>query len=171
MKDLQWKSMFEEKTVMKWAWWISPHFTYSKMAPMTMFFGSTVGRSLSECTTKSTLISSNLWVIFWKQSFRLENFKRSTLKGHWILLLFFFIQYFRLFFTYPPLVAGRKTDGKRSASPQTPRNSRGLVASGPKITTGRKPITISTLPRSPPTLYQTHLQIYTRLVLAQTKSD
>ena len=41
--------------------------------------------------------------------------------------IFFFIQYFRLFITYPPLVVGRLPDGKKSPQPQTLRNSKGLV--------------------------------------------
>ena len=51
--------------------------------------------------------------------------------------VFFFIQYFRLLFTYPPLVAGRLPDGKRASTPKTPRDSKGFVARDPKITTGR----------------------------------
>ena len=42
---------------------------------------------------------------------------------------FFFIHYFRLFFAYPPLVAGRQPDKKKPLTPKTLRNSKSFVAS------------------------------------------
>ena len=42
---------------------------------------------------------------------------------------FFFIQYFRLLFTYPPLVAGRLPDGKKPLTPKPTEFPEGFMAS------------------------------------------
>ena len=42
---------------------------------------------------------------------------------------FFFIQYFRLLFTYPPLVAGRLPDGKKPLTTKPTEFPEGFMAS------------------------------------------
>ena len=43
--------------------------------------------------------------------------------------LFFFIQNFRLFFNYPPLVAGKYSDGKKTLTPKPLEFPKGFMAS------------------------------------------
>ena len=59
------------------------------------------------------------WYLF--VIFQLSAIWQSLSKIKIVLKSLFFIQYFRLLFTYPPLVAGRLPDGKKSFYPQNPQ--------------------------------------------------